>query len=98
MALAMLARFEQAPDAGAWRYPRPYWECGQLGQLLYLEAAAAGLSATGIGCYFEDALHELLGVADSRWQSLYHFTLGRALWDERLSSLPAYPELPLPPN
>lgn len=56
------------------------------------------LSATDIGCYFDDALHELLGVADSRWQSLYHFTLGRALWNERLSTLPAYPELPLPPN
>jgi hypothetical protein len=31
-------------------------------------------------------------MADSRWQSLYHFTLGRALVDGRVSSLPAYPE------
>ncbi|MCY1553685.1 hypothetical protein D9M68_901930 [compost metagenome] len=97
VALAMLARFDQALEAGAWRYPRLYWECGQIGQLLYLEAEAAGLSATGIGCYFDDSVHELLGLADSRWQSLYHFTLGRAVWDERLSSLPAYPELRLPP-
>jgi len=97
VALAMLARFDTALQAGAWRYPRLYWECGQLGQLLYLEAEAAGLSATGIGCYFDDALHELLGVADSRWQSLYHFTLGRAVWDERLSTSPAYPDLRLPP-
>ncbi|WP_372865803.1 hypothetical protein, partial [Pseudomonas sp.] len=50
----------------------------------------------GIGCYFDDSVHELLGLADSRWQSLYHFTIGRAVWDERLSSLPAYPELRLP--
>ncbi|MNU01369.1 hypothetical protein D3C72_2447480 [compost metagenome] len=70
-----------------------YWECGQIGQLLYLEAEAAGLSGTGIGCYFDDAVHELLEIADSRWQSLYHFTLGRALWDERLTTLPAYPDL-----
>ena len=62
------------------------------------EAEAAGLSATGIGCYFDDSVHELLGLADSRWQSLYHFTLGRAVWDERLSSLPAYPEHHLPPR
>ena len=98
VALAMLARFDQALSEGPWRYPRLYWECGQIGQLLYLEAEAAGLSATGIGCYFDEAVHELLGVADSRWQSLYHFTLGRALWDERLSTLPAYPEHRLPPT
>lgn len=98
LAVAMLARFEAALEAGAWRYPRLYWECGQIGQLLYLEAEAAGLSATGIGCYFDDAVHELLGLADSRWQSLYHFTLGRAVWDERLLSLPAYDELRRPPH
>ncbi len=93
VALAMLARFDQALAEGAWHYPRLYWECGQIGQLLYLEAEAAGISGTGIGCYFDPAVHELLGLADSRWQSLYHFTLGRAVWDERLSSLPAYPDM-----
>ncbi|AYC31513.1 SagB/ThcOx family dehydrogenase [Pseudomonas cavernae] len=97
VALAMLARFDQALAEGAWLYPRLYWECGQIGQLLYLEAEAAGLSATGIGCFFDDAVHELLALADSRWQSLYHFTLGRAVWDDRLTSLPAYAELRRPP-
>ncbi|MBT8765329.1 SagB/ThcOx family dehydrogenase [Metapseudomonas boanensis] len=97
VALAMLARFDEALEPGPWCYPRLYWECGQIGQLLYLEAEAAGLSGTGIGCYFDDSVHELLGLADSRWQSLYHFTLGRALWDERLTTLPAYPELRRPP-
>ncbi|RRV26335.1 SagB/ThcOx family dehydrogenase [Pseudomonas sp. o96-267] len=98
VALAMLARVERAVANGNWRYPRLYWECGQIGQLLYLEAEAAGLSGIGIGCYFDDALRELLGDADSGWQSLYHFTLGRAVWDERLTSLPAYsqPRLPTP--
>ncbi|WP_412178702.1 hypothetical protein, partial [Pseudomonas aeruginosa] len=48
---------ERPPNSGAaleegpWCYPRLYWECGQVGQLLYLEAEAAGLSGTGIGCY-----------------------------------------------
>ena len=60
------------------------------------KAEAAGLSGTGIGCYFDDAVHELLGIADSRLQSLYHFTLGRAVWDLRLSSQPAYPTLRRP--
>nr|WP_276583970.1 SagB/ThcOx family dehydrogenase [Pseudomonas sp. RIT-PI-AD] len=97
LSLAMLARFDEALADGAWRYPRLFWECGQIGQVLYLEAEAAGLSGTGIGCYFDDAVHELLGLADSRWQSLYHFTLGRAVWDARLTSLPAYAHLRLPP-
>ncbi|WP_103102862.1 SagB/ThcOx family dehydrogenase [Pseudomonas sp. LFM046] len=97
-ALAMLARFDDALAQGAWQYPRLYWECGQIGQVLYLEAEAAGLSGTGIGCYFDDSVHELLEMADSRWQSLYHFTIGRALWDERLTTLPAYPQLRLPPR
>jgi SagB-type dehydrogenase family enzyme len=92
VALAMLARFDAALAQGPWQYPRLFWECGQLGQLLYLEAEAAGLAGTGIGCYFDPQVHELLEMADSRWQSLYHFTLGRALVDERVSSLPAYPE------
>lgn len=35
-------------------YPRLFWETGVLGQVLYLEAHAAGLSATGIGCFFDD--------------------------------------------
>ena len=96
LAVAMLAHFDDALANGSWAYPRLYWECGQIGQLLYLEAEAAGLSGTGIGCYFDDAVHELLGIADSRLQSLYHFTLGRAVWDLRLSSQPAYPTLRRP--
>ncbi|WP_235981340.1 nitroreductase family protein [Aquipseudomonas ullengensis] len=98
VAVAMLARFDQALAQGPWQYPQLYRECGQIGQVLYLEAEAAGLSATGIGCFFDDSLHELLELADSRWQSLYHFTIGRAVWDERLSSQPAYIEPRIPPQ
>jgi uncharacterized membrane protein len=36
-------------------YPRLFWETGVIGQVLYLEAHAFGISATGIGCYFDDA-------------------------------------------
>ncbi|MDH3347280.1 MAG: hypothetical protein OEM02_04155 [Desulfobulbaceae bacterium] len=32
------------------------WECGLIGQLLYLEAEATEIRATGIGCYFDDLL------------------------------------------
>ncbi|MNZ38839.1 Nitroreductase family protein [compost metagenome] len=92
VAFAMLADLDTALAEGPWCYPRLYWECGQIGQVLYLEAEAAGLSATGIGCFFDPAVHELLGLEHDRQVSLYHFTIGRAVWDTRLTSLPAYPE------
>lgn len=96
LALAMLADLDAALAEGPWTYPRLYWECGQIGQLLYLEAEAAGLSGTGIGCYFDEALGELLGADSDYLLSLYHFTIGRAVWDTRLTDLPAYPVLRRP--
>ena len=91
-ALAMLARFEpELARHGASVYPRLYWECGLVGQILYLEAEAGGVRATGIGCYFDDAMHALLGLASSRYRSLYHFTVGGPVDDPRLQTWPAYP-------
>jgi len=63
---------------------------GVLGQALYLEAEAAGVRATGIGCFFDDEMHTLLGVEGHAWQSLYHFTVGGAVDDQRLSAFPPY--------
>ncbi|KAK1286907.1 hypothetical protein QJS10_CPB20g01495 [Acorus calamus] len=90
--LGMIARFEPVlQEKGAWMYPRLFWETGILGQVLYLEAHAVGISATGIGCYFDDAVHEVLGLKGSEFQSLYHFTVGAPVVDKRIMSLPAYP-------
>ncbi|CAI10564.1 conserved hypothetical protein (plasmid) [Aromatoleum aromaticum EbN1] len=88
-ALGMLGRFGLA-QREPWRYPALFRECGMIGQALYLEAEAAALRGTGIGCYFDDSMHELLGLAGSEWQSLYHFTVGVPTEDARLSSLPPY--------
>ncbi len=57
---------------------------------MYLEAEAAGIRSTGIGCYFDDAMHELLGLEGCSYQDLYHFTLGGPIEDTRLTTLPAY--------
>ena len=59
--------------------------------MLYLEAWAHGVSATGIGCFFDDPSHAVLGLRDRALQVLYHFTVGGAVLDERVSDLPAYP-------
>jgi hypothetical protein len=63
-----------------------------IGQVLYLEAEAAGLQGTGIGCFFDDPMHELLGLTGTGYQDLYHFTVGGAVEDNRLATLPAYPD------
>ncbi len=90
--LALLAEFDAPIKKAPWNYRRLFWEAGLLGQVLYLEAEDKGLRGTGIGCYFDDVCHELLGLQDKTFQSLYHFTVGRPLTDERIASLPPYPE------
>ena len=90
-ALAMLAEFDASIEQyGASFYPRLFWEAGLIGQILYLEAEAAGIRATGIGCFFDDTMHEVLGIRDHAWQSLYHFTMGKPVEDPRLQTLPPY--------
>jgi SagB-type dehydrogenase family enzyme len=89
----MLAEFEGVlRERGAWWYPRMFWESGLLGQVLYLEAEAAGVRATGIGCFFDDPVHEVVGIKDLALQSLYHFTIGGPVEDSRLQTLPPYRE------
>jgi SagB-type dehydrogenase family enzyme len=89
--LAMLSRFKNTlQKTGAWLYPQLYWECGVIGQVLYLEAEAMNIQGTGIGCFFDDPVHEFLGLQDMNFQTLYHFTVGGALHDDRIQALPAY--------
>lgn len=87
----MIAEFERPlREQGAWFYRRLFWETGVIGQVLYLEAEAAGVRATGIGCFFDDPVHEVFGLRGRAWQSLYHFTVGGPVEDTRLTTLPAY--------
>jgi SagB-type dehydrogenase family enzyme len=89
--LGMIAEFESTiREYGPWFYRRLFWETGVIGQVLYLEAEAAGIRATGIGCFFDDPVHQVFGFQDTRFQSLYHFTIGGPVDDPRLTTLPAY--------
>lgn len=95
--LAMIADFAPQIDTAPWRYRQLFWEAGLIGQVLYLEAEACGLRGTGIGCFFDDGVHELLGLQDDRYQSLYHFTVGGALTDNRIATLPPYNRISVEP-
>jgi SagB-type dehydrogenase family enzyme len=90
-AAAMLCEFDPALERhGAWFYPRLFWECGLVGQILYLEAEALGIRGTGIGCFFDQPAEEVFGLDSGRYRSLYHFSAGGPVEDPRLQTSPAY--------
>jgi SagB-type dehydrogenase family enzyme len=89
--LGMIAEYRDTLVAhGPSFYRRLFWEAGAIGQALYLEAEAAGVRSTGIGCFFDDPVHQTFGFRDLEFQSLYHFTVGGYVDDPRLTTLPPY--------
>ncbi|WP_459866566.1 SagB/ThcOx family dehydrogenase [Endothiovibrio diazotrophicus] len=92
-AVAVVGELERALERGAYGYRELLWEAGMIGHTLYLEAEAAGVQGTGIGCFYDDPVHETLGIEGERLQVLYHFTVGGALHDARLETLPPYDHL-----
>jgi len=89
--LGMIAGFDESlQQFGEPFYRHLFWESGIVGQVLYLEAEVKGVRATGIGCFFDDAVHEVLGLQGHAFQSLYHFTVGVPVEDTRLTTEPGY--------
>jgi SagB-type dehydrogenase family enzyme len=91
--LGMIAKFKEIVATRPYLYRHLFWETGMIGQVLYLEAEAHGARGTGIGCFFDDAVHEIMGFNDNHYQSLYHFTVGKPIEDPRLTSYPPYRHL-----
>jgi hypothetical protein len=90
--LGMIAEFDRSlTELGPSFYRQLYWEAGVIGQVLYLEAESAGGRGTGIGCFFDDPVHEVLGLTGHAFQSLYHFAMGMPIDDARLTVEPGYP-------
>ncbi len=93
--VAMIADFDKTLiEQGGFGYRRLHWEAGLIGQAFYLWASAAGLAGTGVGCFFDDEVHALLGLApeQNEFQDIYHFSVGAPLEDQRMLTLPAYPD------
>ncbi|HYL73166.1 MAG TPA: SagB/ThcOx family dehydrogenase [Bryobacteraceae bacterium] len=62
-----------------------HFEAGGIGQRLYLGAETLGFQSTGIGAFYDDAVHQYLEISpDSTRQVVYHFACGYAVDDERL--------------
>ncbi len=88
--LGMITKFRDPIENNPYTYRNLFWETGMIGQVLYLEAESNGVRGTGIGCFFDDAVHDILGFSDNRFQSLYHFTVGKHIEDRRIKTLPPY--------
>jgi SagB-type dehydrogenase family enzyme len=89
--LGMIADFAASLDEhGPSFYRHLFWEAGVVGQIVYLEAEAAGARATGIGCFYDDPVHKVLGIEGHAFQSLYHFTVGMPVEDARLTTERGY--------
>ncbi|UCV08748.1 nitroreductase family protein [Dechloromonas denitrificans] len=89
--LGMLGEFADA-TADGHGYRELLREAGLVGQVLYLEAEAAGVRGTGIGCFFDDPVHQAFGLSGNRYQSVYHFTVGTPINDARIETGPPYPQ------
>jgi SagB-type dehydrogenase family enzyme len=87
----MLAEFAASlREDGEAFYRHLFWESGFVGQIAYLEAEAAAARSTGIGCFYDDPVHDVLGLEGHTFQSVYHFTIGVPVEDSRLTTEPAY--------
>ncbi|HET7542580.1 MAG TPA: nitroreductase [Polyangiaceae bacterium] len=88
-AVGMLADFERSLDAGPAAYRELLREAGRLGHMLYLQSEAEGVRSTGIGCFFDDAVLELISLSRSPIRSLYHLSVGKAIEDPRVETVSA---------
>ena len=43
-----------------------------------------------LGCFYDDPVHDVLGLTGHAFQSLYHFTIGLPVEDIRLTTEPGY--------
>ncbi|MCC6586768.1 MAG: SagB/ThcOx family dehydrogenase [Bryobacterales bacterium] len=67
-------------------YRYAFFEAGAIGQRLYLAAEAMGFQSTGIGAFYDDAVHDYLKLAPGEGQVIYHFASGYAVKDRRLNA------------
>ncbi len=82
---SMIADLARAiADFGDRGYRYVHFEAGAVGQRLYVAAEALGLQSTGIGAFYDDLVHEYLGLTSDQKQVVYHFACGYAVEDHRL--------------
>jgi len=79
--------FDVRPDA----YRHGLRAAGRVGHSLYLAAEVEGQRGTAIGCFFDEAVAEALGLSSTPLRTIYHFCVGSPLHDPRIETSEAYP-------
>lgn len=86
VAFSMIGDIDRAVRIhGSRGYRYVHFEAGAIGQRLYLAAEALSLDATGIGAFYDDEVHRYLNLKPEQGQVVYHFAIGYAVPDPRLS-------------
>ncbi len=87
VALSMVGDLERATSVfGDRGYRYVFFEAGATGHRLYLAAEALGLGATGIGAFYDDEVHQYLGLTSGSGQVVYHLAIGQPIADSRLAA------------
>jgi SagB-type dehydrogenase family enzyme len=87
VALSMIGDLYRAVRAyGDRGYRYVHFEAGAIGHRLYVAAEAFGLAATGIGAFYDEEVHRYLNLTPKQGQVVYHFAIGYAVPDSRLSA------------
>ena len=87
VAFSMIGDLNHAVSAHGDRgYRYVHFEAGAIGHRLYLAAEAFGLAGTGIGAFYDDEVHRYLNLTPKQGQVVYHFAVGYAVPDSRLSA------------
>jgi SagB-type dehydrogenase family enzyme len=87
VAFSMIADLHRATRAyGDRGYRYAHFLAGAIGQRMYVAAEALELRATGIGAFFDDRVHDYLGVKPEDGQVIYHFAIGYPVADPRLDA------------
>ena len=83
-------RVRSRTPRGEWRLPPIVRDPDAVEPFLHDSAHFPGGRATGIGCFYDDPVHDVLGLRGHSFQSLYHFTVGMPVEDTRLTTQPGY--------
>lgn len=89
--LGMFYDFSAFDSEPAYEYRRMLRHAGELGHTLYLAAEVEHLRGTAVGCFLDSAVRAFLGLENTELRPVYHFCVGQAVQDARVTTEAAYP-------
>ena len=78
--LGMVAKLEEnlLEKFGCDYYLNLHWECGIIGQFLYILATSIGYGACGMGCFLETRSFKDFSLEGSPFSTFYHLSVGHS--------------------